>query len=156
LRLICCNVTIDNDPRDSQVLKLMIPILNGGGAPEAARHAAFLFAERCVSQIELIEVLADADQGRAAAFHSPGSLRRREASSMHDALTVTRTILDDAGVPYTLKRVFGPPERTIAQHAAQDRADIVVLDAGRLGFFRRWAIFARLWRLCSTPVTMIH
>lgn len=138
------------------MLKLMIPVLYGGGAPEAARHAAFLFAERCVSEVELIEVLDDANQGRAAAFHSPGDLRRREMWSVRDALTTTRTILEDAGVPYTFKRVFGPPERTIAEHAASDHADIVVLDAGRLGFFRRWGTFARLWRLCSKPVTMIH
>lgn len=138
------------------MLKLMIPIFNGGGAPEAARHAAFLFAERCVSEVELIEVLKDANQGRAAAFHSAGDLRRREIGSMRDALATTRTILEDAGVPYTFKRVFGPAERTIAEHAASDHADIVVLDAGRLGFFRRWGTFARLWRLCSKPVTMIH
>lgn len=138
------------------MLKLMIPVFYGGGAPEAARHAAFLFAERCVSEVELIEVLDDANQGRAAAFHSPGDLRRREMWSVRDALTTTRAILDDAGVPYTFKRVFGPPERTVAEHAASDHADIVVLDAGRLGFFRRWGTFVRLWRLCSKPVTMIH
>lgn len=134
----------------------MIPILCRGGAPEAARHAAFLFAERCVSEVELLEVLDDANEGRAAAFHSRGSLRRREKQAMRDALMRTRAILDDAGVPYTFKRVFGKAERTIAEHAVSDHADIVVLDAGGLGFFRRWGTFARLWRLCLKPVTMIH
>ncbi|PPK42022.1 nucleotide-binding universal stress UspA family protein [Trinickia symbiotica] len=134
----------------------MIPILCREGAPQAARHAAFLFAERCVSEVELIEVLEQADQGRAAAFYSRGELRRREKRLMLEALMRTRAILDDAGVPYTFKRVFGPRERTIAEHAANDQADMVVLDGTSLGFFRRWGTFARLWRVCSKPVTMIH
>lgn len=142
--------------RGWQVLKLMIPVFCYGGAPEAARHAAFLFAERCVSEVELIEVLEDAEQGRAAAFHSRGDLRRRETRLMRDALMRTRSILDDTHVPYTFKRVFGQPERMIAEHAASDNADIVVLDAGSLGFFRRWRVLAKLWRLCPKPVMMIH
>jgi len=138
------------------VLKLLIPVLGARGATEAARHGAFLFAERCVSEVEIIEVLDDVAQCRAVAFHSPSELHRREKQAALDALMQTRAILDDAGVPYTWKRVFGPPERTIAQYAAKGHADIVVLDASHLGFFHKWTVLARLWRLTSTPVTMLH
>ncbi|WP_233886856.1 universal stress protein [Paraburkholderia flagellata] len=138
------------------MLKLLIPVLGAKGATEAARHGAFLFAERCVSEVEIIEVLDDVAQGRAVAFHSPATLHRREKQGALDALMRTRAILDDAGVPYTWKRVFGPPERTIAQYAAKGHADIVLLDASHLGFFHRWTVLARLWRLTSTPVTMLH
>jgi nucleotide-binding universal stress UspA family protein len=138
------------------VLKLLIPVLCQSGAPEAARHAAFLFAERCIFEVELVEVLEEAERGRAAAFHSRAALRRREKKMMLDALLKTRSILDDAGVPYTYKRVFGPPEQTIAECAAKGHADLVLLDAGSMGFFRRWGTFAKLWRLCKKPVTMIH
>ncbi|CAD6559109.1 hypothetical protein LMG27952_06798 [Paraburkholderia hiiakae] len=138
------------------VLKLLIPVLGARGATEAARHGAFLYAERCVSEVEIIEVLDDVTQGRAVAFHSPATLRRREKQAALDALMQTRAILDNAGVPYTWKRVFGPAERTIAQYAATGHADIVVLDASHLGFFHRWTVLARLWRLTSTPVTMLH
>ena len=138
------------------MLKLLIPVLGAKGATEAARHGAFLFAERCVSEVEIIEVLDDVALGRAVAFHSPATLHRREKQAALDALMQTRAILDDAGVPYTWKRVFGPPERTIAQYAAKDHADIVLLDASHLGFFHRWTVLAKLWRLSSTPVTMLH
>lgn len=138
------------------MLKLLIPVLGAKGATEAARHGAFLFAERCVSEVEIIEVFDDVAQGRAVAFHSPATLHRREKQGALDALMRTRAILDDAGVPYTWKRVFGPPERTIAQYAAKGHADIVLLDASHLGFFHRWTVLARLWRLTSTPVTMLH
>lgn len=138
------------------MLKLLIPVLGARGATEAARHGAFLFAERCVSEVEIIEVLDDVAQGRAVAFHSPATLHRREKQAALDALMQTRAILDDAGVPYTWKRVFGPPERTIAQYAAKGHADIVVLDASHLGFFHKWTVLAKLWRLTSTPVTMLR
>ncbi|MGF6656220.1 nucleotide-binding universal stress UspA family protein [Paraburkholderia youngii] len=138
------------------MLKLLIPVLDDKGALEAARHGAFLFAEKCVSEVEVIEVLDDLTQGRVAAFHSRSALRKLEKERSRDALTQTRAILDESGVPYTWKRVFGPPERTIAKYAAKDHADIVVLDASHLGFFHRWTVLAKLWRLSSTPVTMLH
>lgn len=138
------------------MLKLLIPVLGAKGATEAARHGAFLFAEKCVSEVEVIEVLDELAQGRVAAFHSRSDLHRSEKARSLDALMQTRAILDDAGVPYTWKRVFGPPEQTIAKYADKDHADIVVLDASHLGFFHKWAVLARLWRLSSTPVTMLH
>ncbi|WP_028218111.1 universal stress protein [Paraburkholderia oxyphila] len=138
------------------MLKLLIPVLGTKGATEAARHGAFLFSERCVSEVEVIEVLDELAEGRVSAFHSRAELRRAEKERTRDALMQTCAILDDAGVPYTWKRVFGPPERTIATYAARDRADIVVLDASQLGFFHRWTVLARLWRLSTTPVTMLH
>jgi nucleotide-binding universal stress UspA family protein len=138
------------------VLKLLIPVLGRKAAIEAARHGAFLFAERCVSEVEVIEVLDELTQSRASAFHSWSALHRSEKNASRDALMQTRAILDDAGVPYVWKRAFGPPEQTIAKYAAKDHADIVVLDASHLGFIHRWVVLAKLWRLSSTPVTMLH
>lgn len=138
------------------MLKLLIPVLGAKGATEAARHGALLFAERCVAEVEIVEVLDDVALSRAVAFHSPAALHRREKQAALDALMRTRAILDNAGVPYVWKRVFGPVEQTIAQCAAKGHADIVLLDASHLGFFRKWTVLARLWRLTSTPVTMLH
>lgn len=148
----------NNEARSSEihVLKLLIPIIDRRGAQEAARHGAFLFAERCVSAVEIVEVLDDFGRDRSVAFHSIGALRRREKQAMQDALAQTRAILDDAGVPYTWKRVFGPPERVIASSAERSRADIVVLDASGLGFLRKWSVLARLRRLTHTPVTLVQ
>jgi nucleotide-binding universal stress UspA family protein len=138
------------------VLKLLIPILDRHGALEAARHGAFLFAEHCVSDIELIEVLEPLGADRSSAFHSLAKLRRREAIEMRDALTRTCAILDDAGVPYTRKRVFGSAVSVIASSVRQTHADVIVLDASRLGFLRKWSMLAQLQTRTSTPVTVLH
>ncbi|CAH2932959.1 MAG: hypothetical protein CPSOU_6309 [uncultured Paraburkholderia sp.] len=138
------------------MLKLLIPVLCQAGVVEAARHAAFLAAEKCVAQVELIEVLEDVGEGRAVAFQSRAALRRREKLSMRDALTRTCAVLDAACVPYTWKRVFGPAEKTIAAYAATNGADVVVLDASGLGLLRKWATLVKLWRLSPKPITMLH
>ena len=60
------------------MLKMLIPVVDHGGAVQAARYAAFMFLEHCVSEVELLEVLEPIDQGRTAAFHSRSVLLRKE------------------------------------------------------------------------------
>jgi nucleotide-binding universal stress UspA family protein len=141
---------------ECSMLRLLIPVVDQKGALQAARYAAFLFLENCVSEVELLEVLEPVDEGRAAAFHSRGALRRHEKEMMLSALVRTRTILDDAGVPYKWKRVFGHGTKAIAAYADRTQSDVVVIDASHLGFFRRLAMLAGLWHRTSTPVTMLH
>jgi nucleotide-binding universal stress UspA family protein len=138
------------------MLRVLIPVINKDGALQAARHAVFLFAEHCVSEVELMEVLESPEQGHASAFHSRGALRLQEKRAMLSALSQTRAILDDAGVPYHWSRVFGPVAGTIAARAAEKRSDIVLVDASHLGFFTRWRVMNKLWRSTQTPVTMVH
>lgn len=75
---------------------------------------------------------------------------------MLSALSQTRAILDDAGVPYHWSRVFGSVAGTIAACAAEKRSDIVLVDASHLGFLTRWWVMNKLWRSMQTPVTMVH
>jgi hypothetical protein len=138
------------------MLRVLIPVINKDGALQAARHAVFLFSEHCVSEVELMEVLESPEQGHASAFHSRGSLRLQEKRAMLSALSQTRAILDDAGVPYHWSRVFGPVAGTIAARAAEKRSDIVLVDASHLGLFTRWRVMNKLWRSTQTPVTMVH
>ncbi|HEY3599312.1 MAG TPA: universal stress protein [Paraburkholderia sp.] len=138
------------------MLRLLIPVIHSDGALQAARHAAFLFAERCVAEVELVEVLEPLDWGRVSAFHGRGALDVAEKRGMLSALMQTRAILDDAGVPYRWSRVFGPIAETIAARATEKQSDAVIVDASQLSFLTRWWIIARLWRLTRTPVTMLH
>jgi len=138
------------------MLRLLIPVVGHDDAAQAARYAAFLYSEHCVSEIVLLEVLEPIDEGRTAAFHSRSALRRHEKRVMLGALVQTRSILDDAGVPYRWKRVFGHGAKAIAAYAAKAHPDVVVIDASHLGFFRRLTMLASLWRATTTPVTMLH
>ncbi|WP_166656285.1 universal stress protein [Paraburkholderia sp. BL10I2N1] len=115
-----------------------------------------MFLERCVAEVALLEVLEPVDQGRAAAFHTRSSLVRREEQAMLKAMVDARRILEEAGVPYHWKRVFGHRTKAIADYATTTRPDVMVIDASHMGFFRRLAMLAALsWRTV-TPVTMVH
>ena len=138
------------------MLRVLIPVTNKNGALQAARHAAFLFAERCVSEVELVEVLEPFEDDRSAAFHSLAALRLHEDRVMSKALNQTRAILDDAGVPYHWTRMVGPAAKIIAARAAEKQSDVVLLDASRLSFITRWWLMAKLWRNVQTPVTVLH
>jgi nucleotide-binding universal stress UspA family protein len=138
------------------MLRLLIPVVHHEGALKAARHAAFLFAERCVAGGELVEVLEPPEQGRMSAFHSPGALRLQQKRAMLSALNQTCAILDDARVPYHWTRVFGPVTETIAARAAAKQSDVVIVDArqrrcciGRLRGWERWGSVARVWTRCQ-------
>jgi nucleotide-binding universal stress UspA family protein len=138
------------------MLRVLIPVTNKNGALQAARHAAFLYAEQCVSEVELVEVLEAFEDDRSAAFHSLAALRLHEDHVMSKALSQTRAILDDAGVPYHWTRVVGPVAEMIAARAAEKQSDVVLLDASRLSFITRWWLMAKLWRNVQTPVTVLH
>ena len=138
------------------MLRLLIPLVENSGAPLAARHAAFLFSERCVAEVELLEVQASADYGRSQAFYSRRALLGHDQQAMVGALSQTRAILDDAGVPYTCHRTIGDAARSIAARAAAQQSDMVLLDATHFNFLRRLWTVAKLWRLTMTPVTLLH
>lgn len=138
------------------MIRMLIPILDHDGAIEAARYAAFMFLEHGVTEVELLEVLEPVGQGRTAAFHSRSSMVRHEKQLMLKALIDVRTILEEAGVPYRWKRVFGHRTKAIADYVAVTRPDVMVIDASHMGFFRRLAMLASLSRRTVTPVTMVH
>jgi hypothetical protein len=138
------------------MLRLLIPLVDDGGAPLAARHAAFLFRERCVAEVELLEVRAHLAYGRELAFYPRGRLLREDLGALGTALQQTRAILDDAGVPYTTHRAQGDAARSIARRASEAQSDLVLIDASRFHFVKRLWTLAKLWRLTFTPVTLLH
>ena len=130
------------------MLRLLIPV---EGALKAARHAAFLFAERCVAGGELVEDLEPPEQGRMSAFRFPGALRLPQKRATPSALNQACAILDDSRVRYHWTRVFGPVTETIAARAAAKQSDVVIVDArqrrcciGRLRGWERWGSVERV------------
>jgi hypothetical protein len=138
------------------VLKLLIPVVDQHGAAEAARHSAFLFAERGMVEVEIVETVRDANAERPTRFWNSADLQARKQRQLRDTLHATCAILEDAGVPYRLRHAPGPAERSIAACVECGGADIVLVDASHLGFLRKWMMLSRLKRLCSVPVTLLN
>ena len=140
----------------ASVLRISIPIFDPHGAEKAARHSAFLFARRCVAEVEIVEVLEDVTIERTSAFWSQDELREQSQRHLSRALSETCAILDDAGVPYTSSYMCGPFVRSVSRRVESGHADIVVVDASHLGMLRKLGMLLKLWRLRATPVTLLH
>ena len=138
------------------MLKILIPIFDRRGAAQAARHSAFLFAEHCVAEVEIVEVLEDVTIERTSAFWSEDELREQSQRHLSHALSETCAILDDAGVPYTSSYICGPFVRSVSRCVESGHADIVVVDASHLGMLRKLGMLMKVWRLSATPVTLLH
>ena len=117
---------------------------------------AFPFHTLFYSALLLLHGSSYAQVSSPSSPETPPTIRVSSQFVMLDALIETRKVLDTAGVPYRSRRVFGHCAKTIAAHAAQMKSDVVLIDASHFGFFRRLMMFASLWRLTTTPVTMLH
>ncbi|AOY95610.1 universal stress protein [Cupriavidus sp. USMAA2-4] len=141
------------------MLKVLVPVNGSKHALDAVRHAAFMYRDKCVSDIVLLNVQEPLEAGRAAAFHRLDALRRLEARDGEAALQEARRILEDAGTPYVAQVKVGDIARTIADTAAANDCDAIVM--GTAARSPMGALFAghlsnRLLRLSRVPVTLVR
>ena len=141
------------------MLKLLVPVNGSQHALDAVRHAAFLYRDHCASDIVLLNVQTPIEMGRASAYHCLETLRKLEEQSGEDALRPASHILDDAGAHYVAQIKIGPVAETIAQAAAANQCDMIVMGtAGRtpMGSFMAARLSNRLIRLSPVPVTLVR
>ncbi|WP_186182679.1 universal stress protein [Burkholderia gladioli] len=144
------------------MLKLLVPVGHSPRALQAVRHAAFLYRERCASEVVLVNVQPPLGGSRADAFHTHRELDEiGRAAAEHD-LAAAITILRDAGAHYSLTMKFGATADAIARCALEHRCDEIVLTAPRrnpLHWLARvfgLGLHDRLLRLTKLPVTAVH
>lgn len=140
------------------MLRVLVPVNGSAHALDAVRHAAFMFRDRCVSEVVLLNVQPPLEFGRASAFHSLAALRKLEETSGEAALRDARSILDDAGARYVAQIRVGDVAQTIAQAAAANDCDAIVMGtAGRtaVGALLAGRLTNKLIRMSRIPVTLV-
>jgi nucleotide-binding universal stress UspA family protein len=143
------------------MLKLLVPVGHSTRALQAVRHAAFLYAERCVSEVVLMNVQPPLEATRLEAFHPLPQLRAIESAAARADLAHARRILEEVGVTYSVVWRTGPLISTIVDCAEQRRCDEIVITAPERGLFQRAtgifrrSVFDRLARVSSVPVTAV-
>lgn len=144
------------------MLKLLVPVSRSARSLQAVRHAAFLYNERCASEVVLINVLPPLGPTRVEAFYSPSVFRAHEDAFAEAALSRARRILEDAGVKYSVEIRAGLVVPTIAHCADQHGCDEIVVAAPRRGLFHDVArlvnrsVLDRLIRVSRVPVTAVN
>ncbi|MGV2289997.1 universal stress protein [Trinickia sp. YCB016] len=144
------------------MLKILVPVSRSSRSLQAVRHAAFLYSERCASEIVLMNVQPPLESTRLEAFYPLSKLRSLENSYAHAALSRAEHILKDAGVKYSVSIQVGPLVPTIAECAEQTGCDEILLAAPRndplhtfFNFFSH-SVLARLLRISRVPVTAVR
>ncbi|TKC86220.1 universal stress protein [Trinickia terrae] len=144
------------------MLKILVPVSRSARSLQAVRHAAFLFSERCASEVVLVNVQPPLESTRLEAFYPLSKLRSLEDSYAHAALGRAEQILKDAGVKYSVMIQVGPLVPTIAECAEQTGCDEILLAAPRtdplhtlVNFFSR-SVLNRLLRISRVPVTAVR
>jgi nucleotide-binding universal stress UspA family protein len=144
------------------MLKLLVPVSRSARSLQAVRHAAFLYNERCASEIVLVNVQPSLESTRLEAFYSLSKLRTLEGSDGEAALSRAKRILDDAGVKYSVEIRVGPLVPTIASCAEQYGCDEIVVAAPRRDLFHTAAriinrsVMDRLVSVSRIPVTAVN
>ncbi|QGR85169.1 universal stress protein [Burkholderia multivorans] len=144
------------------MLKLLVPVGHAPRSLQAVRHAAFLYRERCASEVVLVNVQPPLEATRLEAFHSLSQLRSIEEKFANDDLASARRILQEAGVRYSVVQKVGPVAASIAAAAAETGCDeIVVVAPKRDPFHAAMSIFRhstmdRLMRISNVPITAVR
>ncbi|PRD80011.1 universal stress protein [Burkholderia multivorans] len=144
------------------MLKLLVPVGHAPRSLQAVRHAAFLYRERCASEVVLVNVQPPLEATRLEAFHPLSRLRSIEEKFANDDLASARRILQEAGVRYSVVWKVGPVAASIAAAAAETGCDeIVVVAPNRdpfhavMSMFRR-SMMDRLMRISNVPITAVR
>ncbi|SDH91153.1 universal stress protein [Paraburkholderia phenazinium] len=144
------------------MLKLLVPVSQSTRSLQAVRHAAFLYNERCASEIVLVNVQPPLESTRLEAFYPLSKLRALEDAYAEAALSRAKRILEDAGVKYSVEVRVGPLAPTIANCAEQNDCDEIVVAAPRKDLFHAVArlvnrsVLDRLVSISRVPVTAVN
>ncbi|ABX17685.1 universal stress protein [Burkholderia multivorans] len=144
------------------MLKLLVPVGHAPRSLQAVRHAAFLYRERCASEVVLVNVQPPLEATRLEAFHPLSRLRSIEEKFANDDLASARRILQEAGVRYSVVRKVGPVAASIAAAAAETGCDEIVVVAPKrdpfhavMSMFGR-SVMDRLMRISNVPITAVR
>ena len=141
------------------MLKVLVPVNGSSHALAAVRHAAFMFRDRCVSNVVLLNVQPCLELGRACAFYSRDELRRLEGQHGEAALREARRILDDAGASYVAQVKVGEVAQTIAQAAVANDCDAIVMGTAArtlIGSLLANNLADKVIRIAHLPVTLVN
>ncbi|AIO38832.1 universal stress protein A [Burkholderia latens] len=144
------------------MLKLLVPVGHSPRSLHAVRHAAFLYSERCASEVVLVNVQMPLEATRLEAFHPLSRLRSIEDRFACADLAMAERILREAGVRYSVVKKVGPVADTIAAVAAETGCDEIVVVAPRHGPLHRLlsmftrSVMSRLVRISNVPVTAVQ
>jgi nucleotide-binding universal stress UspA family protein len=139
-------------------MKILLPVDGSEHALRAARHLVAML-EGCAShQVLLLNVQAPIDAPEVRSHMPASEIEAMQETRGGDALAGARAVLDQAGIAYTPSVLIGPVAETIAEFAADQGCDKIVMGTrglGAVGSMLLGSVTTKLLHLTSLPVTLV-
>jgi len=143
------------------MLKILLPVDGSECAVRATRKLVETLGwYREAPAIELCTVhLSLPRVPNMGAFVSHEMVQKYYDDESNAMLAPSRTVLDEASVPYSVKRLVGPIAETIVEHAGQSGADMIFMGTRGMSAIANMAlgsVTTRVLHLARIPVLIVH
>lgn len=139
-------------------MKILLPVDGSEQSVRAARHVVNSLRSCNSYQVLLLNVQAPIDAPEIRSHMPEREIEAMQETRGGDALAPARAVLDQAGVAYAPSVLIGPVAETIAQFAADQGCEKIVMGARGLGAVAGMlmgSVTARVLHLTQLPVTLV-
>lgn len=140
------------------MLKILVPVDGSENANRAVAHVIKLYRNDAQVDIHLLNVQIPIDSGHARLFVSADELEDYHREEGIAALADARSMLDEAGVPYTHHIAVGHVADTIIRYAKERGIDKIVLGShGRTALLQvlLGSVAQEVLKRSDVPVTLV-
>jgi nucleotide-binding universal stress UspA family protein len=139
-------------------MKFLVPVDGSECSLRAVSYLIRLAKCREVVEIYVINVREPADTWEVRRFLNANEIAELQQGEGEAHLSAAKALLDAAGVAYDAKVLVGPVAQTIAEYAAQQGCDAIVMGThghGGLTDLFLGSISTKVIHLSPLPVTLI-
>ena len=139
-------------------MKFLVPVDGSACSLRAVAYLIRLAKCREVVEIQLLNVREPADAWEIRRFLNADEIGKLQQSEGEVDLAEAKALLDKAGVPYRAQVRVGPLAQTIADYAAEQGCDSIVMGThGRGGLTDLFlgSVASKVVHLTRLPVTLI-
>lgn len=139
-------------------MKILLPVDGSAHSDRATQHVITMLQGCGGHQVLLINVQAPIDAPEVRSHMRADEIEAMQTSRGGDALVSARALLEKAGIACAPNVLLGPVAETIAQFAADQGCDQIVMGTrglGALGGMLMGSVATKLLHLTDRPVTLV-
>jgi nucleotide-binding universal stress UspA family protein len=139
-------------------MKILLPVDGSAHSDRATRQVVSLLQTCKGHTVLLLNVQEPIDAPEVRSHMRASEIEAMQETRGGDALASARALLDSAGITFTPTVLIGPIAATIAQFAADQQCDKIVMGTrglGALGSVLLGSVTTELLQLTELPVTLV-
>jgi nucleotide-binding universal stress UspA family protein len=141
------------------MMRFLVPVDGSIHSERAVEHLIRLTKCREAAEIHLINVREPVDSWEVRSFLTEEEIARIQQKEGEEDLRGARALLEAAGATYEARILAGPVPQTIAEYAAANHCDQIVMGThgrGGLATLFLGSVAAKVIHLAQIPVTLVR